>query len=528
MRFTRTVVAAVAMAVVACGLPAIARVATVTPIVVVPLDDRPVTRQLPMLVGAIAGRTIVEPSRALLGNYLQFGQPDAIVAWLNGSSHSAARDYVISTDMLAYGGLVASRVPGTTYADAFFRLNEMAEIRRREPRARIDAFATIMRLAPTGVPDIGAAATFFATYPAWTYLQQYASLHDPPEPAEEAMAEKLREKIGAPLLGAYLETRARDYEVDERLLAMTAAGTIDHLALRQDDAGPVGLHVREVAGLRAQIVQSRLADRAWISPGADEMAMALVAAALARGARWTPHVAVFYSTPEGAQTQDPLEFAPISAAIGDLIASCGGVRDDARPDLTLYVRVPNTGAALDGSFYAALQSATAAGQSVALADLSFLEPTFASQASFAQRLLAGGVASRLDAYSSWNTNANTVGTALAEAVAAGAGRRTGTYNLLAHRDFTFDRILDDVAFHTVVRPDLNRTLDAQGVPDHTYLLPDVAAQIAQRDDALLWQQAQMILPELYPNDHIAAMQITLPWSRTFETEIDVALAPNLP
>jgi len=199
-----------------------------------------------------------------------------------------------------------------------------------------------------------------------------------------------------------------------------------------------------------------------------------------------------------------------------------------RPDLWLYVRVPFTGASLDDAFFTSLQDATDAGQSVAFADLSFLENTYTSQAAFAQRLLAGGVASRLDAYSSWNTNANTVGTALAEAVAAGAGRRTGSYNLLAHRAFTFDRILDDVAFHTVVRPDLNATLDALGITDHTYLLPDAAAQIAQRNRALLWQQAEAILPQLYPNDHIAAMQITLPWNRTFETQIDVALAPNLP
>ena len=39
--------------------------------------------------------------------------------------------------------------------------------------------------------------------------------------------------------------------------------------------------------------------------------------------------------------------------------------------------------------------------------------------------------------------------------------------------------------------------------------------------------AQGILQQLYPEDHIAAMEITLPWNRTFETEIDAALAPNV-
>lgn len=498
-----------------------------SPIVVVPLDDRPVTAQLPRLLGAIAGRNVIEPPASLIGNYLTFGQPDAIIAWLNQGAARSARDYVVSTDMLAYGGLVASRVPGTTYVDAASRINELAAIHRRDPHGRIDAFATIMRLAPTGVPNIGAGANFFARAPAWSYLQQYADLHDPPTQAEEPTAESLRAKIGDELLRAYLDTRLRNYEVDERLVQLTAGGNIDRLALRQDDAGPVGLHVREVAGLRALVAQTGTGTHVSISPGADEMAMVFVAADLARGARWTPHVAVVYSTPTGAQVQDPLEFAPISAAIDDLIAACGGISDDVTPDLWLYVRVPFTTPTQDDAFYATLQQATSAGQPVALADLSFLEPTFASQAAFARRILSGDVASKLDAYSSWNTNANTVGTALAEAIAAGAGRRTGRYDPLAHRAFTFDRILDDVGYHTVVRPDLNRTLEAQGIKDHTYLLPDVAASIAQRNNALLWQQAEIILPQLYPGDHIAAMRITLPWNRTFETQIDVALAPNL-
>jgi hypothetical protein len=168
-----------------------------------------------------------------------------------------------------------------------------------------------------------------------------------------------------------------------------------------------------------------------------------------------------------------------------------------------------------------------AGRHVAFADLTFLEKTFASQASFAQRLLDSGVASKLDAYASWNTNANTVGTAVAEAVAAGAGRRAGTYDPIAHAEFTFDRIVDDYAFHDFVRPQINAALTAQGITDHTYLLTEQAAPIASLNNTALWNRADAILKQLYPGYHIAAIQITLPWNRTFETGIEVALAPNI-
>jgi hypothetical protein len=490
----------------------------------VPLDDRPVTAQLPVTLGQIAGLPVEEPPRALLGRFLQAGQPDALIAWLN---HEAAKAqtgaFVISTDMLAYGGLTASRVPGPSYADAYFRLREFAHLRERKPTAWIGAFGTIMRLAPTGIP---AGTPFFAPYPVWLYLQEYANLHDPLLPSEEQRAEQLRELIGPATLDAYLATRARNLAVDRLLLKITAGGAIDRLVLGQDDAGPVGLHVPDVRLLQSELAAANLEDRASIEPGADELGMALVAHAIAKAAGWMPRIAVRYSTTAGALYQDPIEYAPISTAIDALIGVCGGVRDDANPEIVLYVRVPATSTAQDDAFVADIAADASAGRSVALADLSYLR-SYRDQADFARRILASGLAARLDAYSSWNTNANTVGSALAESIAAGAGRRMHTYDALAHRTYTFIRFLDDYAFHDEVRPDLNATLAAEGILDHSLLGSEVASATAQRDRALLWSYATPILDQLDPGYHIAALSIGLPWSRTFETSIDVGIAPNL-
>jgi len=483
----------------------------------VPMDDRPVTSQLPVMLGRISGVTVLAPPAGLQGRFLDPGRPDALIAWLNTGARRRADAYVVSADMLAYGGLTASRVPGATYADAYFRLRELAHIREEHPRTWIGAFGTIMRLAPTGIPS---GTPFFAAYPTWSYIQEYANLHNPLLPSEEARAQRLRELIGEPTFDAYLATRGRNLAVDRLLLKMTSAGTIDRLVLGQDDAGPVGLHVPDVRLLQSDLAEAQLEGRASIEPGADELGMALVAHAIARVARWTPRVSVQYSTPDGASYQDPIEYAPISTAIDALIGVCGGVRDDEQPDISLFVRVPGTTIALDDAFVAAMTERISAGQPVALADLSYLV-SYRDQARFAQRLLNSGVAARLDAYSSWNTNANTVGSALAEAIAAGAGRRLHTYDSLAHRTFTFVRFLDDYAFHDVVRPDLNATLAAGGITDHTLLSPAVAATISQRDRDVLWSYATAILAQLDPGYHIAAMSIGLPWSRTFETSIDV-------
>jgi hypothetical protein len=488
------------------------------------MDDRPVTSELPVMLGRIAGIRIEAPPRNLIGRFLDPGRSDDLIAWLNREAERKRTDaFVVSTDMLAYGGLTASRVPGPSYADAVFRLRALAQLRLQNPGAWIGAFGTVMRLAPTGIP---AGTPFFAASPIWPYLQQYANLHDPPLLTEAASAQHLRDLIGEPALNEYLATRARNLAVDRLLLQMTANGVIDRLVLGQDDAGPAGLHVREVALLQSELTNASLSNRASIEPGADELGMALVAHAIARAATWTPRIAVRYSTPEGALYQDPIEYAPISAAIDALIEVCGGVRDDSQSEIALYIRVPGTTSSEDDSLISEMENDIDQGRSVAFADLSYLT-SYKDQAAFSQRLLTSGLASRLDAYASWNTNANTVGTALAEAIAAGAGRRLHTYNALAHRTFTFVRFVDDYAYHDEVRPQLNATLAAQGITDHTLLAPSTAASIAQLDRSLLWNDAIEILSQLDPNYHVAAISIGLPWNRTFETTIDVGIAPNI-
>lgn len=493
----------------------------VLPIALVPIDDRPLTRQLPQLLGRIAGRPVVMPPRALLGRYVVPGNPTAVIRWLNHVADASA--YVVSTDMLAYGGLIAARVPGIAYADAYARLQEIQHLRARHGRTWIGAFGTIMRLAPTSVPAIGSTAGFFAAGPTADFVTQYASLNDPPLPSERSRATHLRQLIGAATLRAYLATRRRDAKIDLAILQLTARGAIDRVVLGQDDAGAVGLHVKDIHTLQAAVVRLGIGDRSSIEPGSDELAMALVAHALARGINWTPKIAVRYSLPNGASFNDPLEYAPIELTIGSLIDVCGGARDDAAPEITLFVRTPGTTRDQDAAFLDAMRGDVAAGKSVAFADLTFLEKSSNHHARQALELLQAGIAGKIDAYASENTSANSVGMALAEAIAAGVGRRAHTYDARAHAEFTFDRYLDDYLYHDIVRARLNWTLEARGITDRSQLAPAQAASIQAIDAAELRKRAGALLRLLYPQYELAAMAVKLPWNRIFEVEIEARL-----
>lgn len=508
-------------------LLAVAPVAARPSIAFVPMYATPVARQLPPMLGAIAGVAVAEPPLPSLGGYIEPGDVPTIATWLRAEAAAGTASFVVSTDMLAYGGLDPSRVPGGVDTRlAVERLGLLAALRHAQPRAWIAAFGTIMRLEPTAVAPVGSAANYdpIAQYPTWEYLLAYAKLHAPPLPSEVEQARTLRERIGEPTLANYLATRARNRDVDLKVLQTVADGTTDRVVLGQDDAGPVGLHVADVRALQDAVARLGIGDRAAIEPGADELGAALVANALTRSIGWTPRVAVRYSLLDGGTVQDPLEFAPISVTIDALIRLCGATRDDLHPDVALYVRVPNTDAARDDALVRDLSRSIASGTSTALVDLTFLSGSYQPQATFMETLLRSRLAGKLDAYSGWNTDANSAGIALSEALAASVGRRHGTYDPIAHAELMAERLLDDYLYHDVVRPEVNASLDARGITDHTYLAPDVAADAERTCRALLEPLARELLRRLYPQYEVGALTIALPWPRTFEIETIVRLA----
>ena len=495
--------------------------------VFVPLDDRPVTLQLPEMLGEIAGRALAIPPRTMLGNYLQPGDPNGILSWLASPATQDASAIVCSTDMIAYGGLVASRTPDVAPYVAIERLRELAAVHDARPHAPFDVFGTIMRLAPTGLPELPSTAHYWVTGTTVDAITAYANLPDPPQtPQEEAQAESLRAQIAPPLLAEYLASRARDRNTDLYALQLAAQGAFARIVLGQDDAGPVGLHVRDVAALMTEASRLGLGARASIEPGADELGMLLVAGVFARDAQWQPTVRVRYSRAGAAQINDPLEFVPIGVTISRLIEAAGARRTDGPADIDLFVNVGGTSDQEEAAFVNDIGADVSAGVSATVADLTFLDgsPPSAEQQRLTQLLIDAKLAGAIDGFASWNTTANTVGTSLAAAIAAGAGRRTHRYDAIAHAQFMLDRYADDYAFHQFVRPQLNTELRAQGI-DPTLLPPEIADEVGDENRALLWPRALQLLETIYPQYRDDGLTITLPWQRTFETELDVRLRP---
>jgi hypothetical protein len=515
----RWVCFAAAAALAASLVPVDAR-ASVTPadmrIAFVPLDDRPATELFPQRIAAICGVRLEIPPQETLGHFERPGDTEAISRWLASRDDRGMTALVISTDMLAYGGLVASRTPATPLGDALYRLRALSEFHRSHPDVPIYAFGTMMRLAPTATPQ---------TEPYLDALTHYAQSGFAPDAtdAQRAALAISRSDIPDGVFWDYMGSRARDLDVDEALLAMASDGVFAALALTQDDAGSAtGLQVPEEARLRALVESLHLGGRVLLNPGADEMGMVMVMRAVEDAAGWAPSVAIEYPSEPAAASSDRLEEMPIETTIADLAAFLDmPVRTDA--DFELDTIAPDTDPAATASLVARIEARLTSGAPTAIADLTFLSDDDAAQRQTVDALAAAGLATKPIAYASWNTTANSAGTALAEASATLIGRHFDTLDDDAAATFLFERYVDDYGYRLIVRPELQAQLQAQG--DDIYALGGAAAEAESQARSSLWRAALDIFDEDFKPEGWAQREITiqLPWQRTFEVRIDADL-----
>jgi len=507
----------------ACGMApaAAATLPSELRIAFVPLDDRPATEDFPQRIAAICGARLELPPQSTLGHFTQPGDPAAIGRWLLGLDAGGLTAVVVSTDMLAYGGLVASRAPDTSLGAALYRLRALADFHRLHPDVPIYAFGTVMRLAPTATKE---------SEPYLEALSHYAALAGValPTPEQSAALAISRHDIPDDVYWQYIGTRARDLALDEQLLVMDAEGDFAALALTQDDAGSdTGLHVPEEARLRALAVQLGVTRTAFFNPGADEMGMVMSVRAIEDAVRWAPSVDIVYPSTAAAQARDPLEYVPIDQTIGDL-AGFMRMADQTDAGFALAVIAPDPAVQTATFFDADIVAPLRANKPVAIADLSFLTGDAAAQAYAVTTLGADGVAGDPIAYASWNTTANTAGTALATAAATLVGRRFGTFDAGAAATFLFERYVDDYGYRLEVRPQLQASLVAQGAD--VYALGDDTAVAESALRAQLWPLAVSIFDEDFKPAgwRDSGIGLSLPWQRTFETSVDASLERVVP
>ena len=492
-------------------------------ILFVPLDDRPTSLHAPVALGAVAGTRVIAPPRTSLGRFTTPADAAGVTAWLRREAAAQpTHAVVVSIDLLAYGGLVASRrATGTTPEAAVARVEALRAVRAAAPRRPVYAFATLMRLAPTAD---GTEEPFREGIARWAELAA--------DTAAAAFAERraLEARIPVDVLTRYRAARDRNLRVLRTVLGLVADGVIDQLVLAQDDARARGLHLAERDTLRAWIAARGVSARVSIQPGTDEVGMLLVARAVADAMGRAPAVQVAYADPEDARRLMPFEDRPLDETVGAALATAGARRvtaGDPAPHLQLVVHTARRRA--DGTAEAARLVREAA-RPVILADIDPVGAIQGADTLLTDHLIASGRFAELAGYAAWNTAGNAVGTAVAFGVLRWLAMTPGTASPAreaAHRTMLLERLLDDDVYHSRVRPALVASLRARGRDPLRLTAADARATDSELTAALTarlpWALAA-VAPTGTQCRLARPVRATLPWDRPFEAELAVRVS----
>lgn len=492
-------------------------------IALLPLDDRPVNVSLPGDVARIAGVELSVPPATALPNYRTAGDTAALASWLEQqAADPATKQLLVSTDMLLYGGLIASRTSGDSTRDALARLDLLRDLKSAHPDLSISAVSLVMR-----------ASNSYSNAEEPTYWADYGvELHalggDVQRRLDGAEIEPLDSitPVPADVVSDFSSRRLRNHIANLQVLALVEDGTLDFLAITADDTATFSAGSAEQQWLRHWMRMLPAGREILMYPGADEVGAALVARSLAALSGVQPTFEVVCANPGGMDLVPPYENQPLAASVARQIGAVGATTVDADADVVLVVHGPDparhdmfrgapatTDEQAADETYRAVRDNLERGRRVALADVRFPN---GADAALVRRLAADDLLSRLEAFGGWNTAGNTLGSVIALAAAGVIGRATGRFDADAAHDALARRILDDYAYQSVIRSEDREDLF------HGTIYPIADRAVVESAESAIAGRMNVLLGDLLPDTARRVGRVGLPWRRSFEVDIELS------
>jgi hypothetical protein len=486
-----------------------------------PVDARPVVRAQVVQLAKAGGIELMVPPVSTLGHFREPADRDVLADWLRAQA-SEVQGFVISLDMLIYGGLVPSRFIADSKESLLARLEVVRQLKHAFPHKPIYAFLATMRISNNNVNE--EEKSYWDQYGEliwrWSYFSDQYQVTGDTEANAQAIAASAR--IPEAIREDYLATRARNFAVARAVLDLVDYEGINGLVLPQDDTARYGFNIAERRELEALVAAKKLQDWVRVYPGADEVAHTLVAHVANEVWVNAPlKVCVTYSDPDHvhrlvARYEDRPVTESLAAQLAVVDAVVVGDIDSA--DLLLAVHTQGvaqgdwamkialaTPSAINGDWLAEIRAAHQAGKSVAVLDLAYAN---GGDPALMEQLPAYIPFSKLAAYAGWNTASNSIGNLLAQCALA-----RGAHQKPTNQEVVCLRIAEDYLYQAIWRQRIRDVVDESAVS-------------AEKLHAVV---AEMFIPAA--NTWLAqhhfdyrVESIQLPWQRTFE--IDIHLVPN--
>lgn len=497
-------------------------------IVILPLDERPCNYDFPVDLFCHDDLELVRPSK--LGNKKEPADINEIAEYLKKECKDAD-GLILSIDMLLYGGLIPSRL----HYEKLEKLKQTAEtirhIKELNPDLAVFAFQVIMRCPAYSSDD---------EEPDY-YGQCGETIHLTGEIVHKSRLglcgengiQDIMPDINQAYLNDYIERREINRAMNLHILKYLKEGYIDFLVIPQDDSAAYGYAAMDRDQICAEIGKRNLSDRILVYPGADEVALTLMARMINKTEKKKPRVYVKYACEmakniiplyEGSTLSGTVKYHILSAGCqmadcyenADIIliltAPAGKMKEaDAQPcNLPEYRSERNLAELIDF-----IKERTAEHKIVTIADNAYAN---GGDLEFIKMLDNNHLLMEVGGYAGWNTSANTIGTALAEGVVA-------LYfgNSDNHRNFLVKRYIEDAGYCSVVRRNVTERLYELGM--NYFDVKEKEGTVSK----MVEQELRKFLKEYCPSiaERTWIDSVYMPWKRMFEVGLKAGIKEDM-
>ena len=490
-------------------------------IVLLPLDERPCNYDFPYKLFQSDELNLVRPKE--LGDKKTPGDIQKIKEFLLEECKDAF-GLIVSVDTLLYGGLIPSRLHKETVETLKGRLEVFKELKASNPELKIYAFNCIMRCPSYSNAD--EEPDYYDYYGEQIFKQGVAKHKVVLGMETEENWMKLRNEIPEEVITDFEERRAINRTLNMEIIHYYKEGFIDALVIPQDDSAPFGYTAIDQQEIRSLIQREGLTDEVILYSGADEVALSLTARLVNDINGVHPKVYVKYATEAAKMMIPKYEGVRLGTTIGFhiLSAGCIQVENEENADIIMIVTAPDD--KMEEAFYQPQISPSynaernmaeimryvnqkiAEGKRVAITDNAYSN---GGELDLIRMMNKHQILMDVCAYAGWNTNGNTLGTVLAEAV------YDYHFGVTAQKqNFLVERYLEDMAYCGHVR--LNVTNEIANTELATFATKEIQDKVA----AMTKEQLEAFAKEYMPSiaDKVEIQHVSMPWKRMFEVRLD--------
>lgn len=500
-------------------------------IIYIPLDERPCNYQYPIrAVKTVNKIEVVVPDPELLGYKKKEANSEKIWSFIKRSIKD--NDIlVISAEMLMYGGLVPSRLHHKNISEQTSFYNKLIELKEMYPDITIYLSNLIMRTPQYNSAD--EEPDYYEEHGLNIFkIGMFIDKTNRGTITELEVQEfnRIQKIVPQDIISDFCDRREFNKKLTLKLIDLVKIGIIDFMVIPQDDSHEFGFTAMDQNEIYPQINNLNLSEKVLVYPGADEVGYELLARATNQIYNRTPKIYVEYSSLKGPFIIPTYEDREIGESLKSHVLVTGSrlVHTPEEADFILAYNTPGE-MMIESSmqktdllisfdrnrnlsyFVSEVKRQIRDGKKVVICDAAFSN---GGDIQLLEMLASdSGVISKIQAYRGWNTNCNTLGSALAE------GIFSLNSNEKLKRDNNIACICDDIFYQAIIRGNIaGHELSQRGL-DY-FDLKEKKDEIKKIVIDNISRYMNVFLHDEFPDFNIDNLTIDFPWNRMFEIYCD--------